>query len=98
MFATSRYASEVVRLEPSDLAVAMTDGITEGLENAGRDLHAVLRKALETPDGTPAPDRVTNALMAASEEGQGVGGWHDDRTVVALGVETIPKGDGTPVG
>jgi hypothetical protein len=26
--------------------------------------------------------------MAASEDGLGIGGWHDDRTVVALGVET----------
>jgi len=96
LFASSRYAKEVVHLEAGDLMVAMTDGITEGLENAGAGLDTIMRSALapNKPDGSTMPDRVTRALMAASLKGQGIGGWHDDRTVVALGVETAAFGPG----
>jgi sigma-B regulation protein RsbU (phosphoserine phosphatase) len=49
MFEASRYASEVVHLEPGDLVVAMTDGITEGFENAGRDLTPSCAKHARRP-------------------------------------------------
>jgi phosphoserine phosphatase RsbU/P len=88
MFPTSRYAAETVKLESSDVIVAMTDGITEGLDNAGGDLRSVLRTALGAPAKTPTPDRVCSELMTASAKGLGIGGWHDDRTVVVLAVET----------
>lgn len=77
-------------LAPADLIVAMTDGITEGLDNAGFDLRATLRAALAAHDGTPVPDLVCRGLMAASGKGLGIGGWHDDRTVVVLAVESDP--------
>jgi serine phosphatase RsbU (regulator of sigma subunit) len=87
MFPSSRYTAETVGLEPSDVVVAMTDGITEGLDNAGGDLRGVLRTTLAASPGTAAPDLICSGLMAASEKGLGIGGWHDDRTVVVLAVE-----------
>jgi phosphoserine phosphatase RsbU/P len=87
MFPTSSYSAETVALHANDVVVAMTDGITEGLDNAGSDLRDVLRAALVAPDKVAPPDRVRAALMAASEKGLGIGGWHDDRTVVVLAID-----------
>src|SRR5262249_18313407 len=81
----ARYESEQAALQPHDLGLFVTDGITEALEGVPLTLEAALR-------GLPAAGtvaRLADALMelaARSPGPPGVEGWQDDRTVLAFRV------------
>jgi len=82
----SRYESEQAALQPEDLGVFVTDGITEALEG----VPLTLEDALHGLSVRAAPvARLADALMdlaARSPGPPGVEGWQDDRTVFAFRV------------
>jgi phosphoserine phosphatase RsbU/P len=79
------YAEATVDLEPGDVIVVLTDGITEALETGA----TTLDQALETVRGLVAdggsPGAACDALLLTAGRGGGpvgIDGWQDDRTVV----------------
>ena len=88
MFPGARYETETVALSPGDVLVAVSDGITEALENEGRRFGEALDAALAEAGKPPLPERFCSLLMKASEHGLDRGsGWHDDRTIVSVAIE-----------
>jgi Stage II sporulation protein E (SpoIIE) len=83
MFDRAVYTSDTRTLNPGDLTIILTDGISEALGGSGTSIVTLVAGAW--PAGQPSA--VCDAIMAyaRSADGQsGVEDWTDDRTVVAF--------------
>jgi serine phosphatase RsbU (regulator of sigma subunit) len=87
LFAETAYESEIVSIEPGDLAVIVSDGITEAIEEDGVAAGDVLGKTIGKIPEPRTPQRVCDALMEMAQRSPGppgIANWQDDKTVLAL--------------
>ena len=87
LFAETTYESEVLSLEPGDLGVIVSDGITEAIEEEGTPAVDVLNRTICTISGSKTPQRVCDVLMETAQRSpgpHGVANWQDDKTVLAF--------------
>jgi sigma-B regulation protein RsbU (phosphoserine phosphatase) len=87
LFPETAYESEVVSVEPGDLAVIVSDGITESIDEDGVAAVDVLNRTICDIPEPRTPERVCDALMEMAQRNpgpRGVTNWHDDRTVLAF--------------
>jgi len=87
LFADSTYESEVLPIDPGDLGVIVSDGITEAIEEDGVPTVDVLNRTICSISGPRTPERVCAVLMETarrSEGPRGVANWQDDKTVLAF--------------
>jgi sigma-B regulation protein RsbU (phosphoserine phosphatase) len=90
MFEETVYQSEMLRVEPGDLGVIVTDGITEAIEQDGVSTVDQLNATVSGLSSPWTPERVCDELMALADHGAGPAGvpnWQDDKTVLAFLVE-----------
>ena len=86
MMPDSEYRSARVRLEPGDLLVAFTDGMTEAMDAAGEEWgENRLRDALEAARRTTV-SAVAERVMAAAADFTAGAAQHDDMTMVVVRV------------
>jgi sigma-B regulation protein RsbU (phosphoserine phosphatase) len=89
LFAETAYESEVLPLEPGDLGVIVSDGITEAIEEEGTPAVDVLNRTICDISGRRTPERVCDVLMKAAQRSagpRGVSNWQDDKTVLAFAI------------
>jgi sigma-B regulation protein RsbU (phosphoserine phosphatase) len=87
LFPETTYESEVVSIEPGDLAVIVSDGITEAMEEDGVSAVDVLNRTIFNIPEPRTPERVCDALMEMAQRAPGPLGvlnWQDDKTVLAV--------------
>ena len=87
LFADTTYESEVLPIEPGDLGVIVSDGITEAIEEDGTPTVDILNRTICDISGRRTPERVCDALMKAAQRSagpRGVANWQDDKTVLAF--------------
>jgi sigma-B regulation protein RsbU (phosphoserine phosphatase) len=87
LFPETAYESEVVSLEPGDLGVIVTDGITEAIEEDGVSAVDILNRTICNIAGPRTPERVCDVLMETARRSsgpRGVANWQDDKTVLAF--------------
>jgi sigma-B regulation protein RsbU (phosphoserine phosphatase) len=97
LFPETAYESEIVSVEPGDLGVIVSDGITEAVEEDGMPAVDILNRAISNIPVPRTPERVCNALIAMAQRHsgpRGVADWEDDKTVLAF----LFDGDEVPVG
>jgi sigma-B regulation protein RsbU (phosphoserine phosphatase) len=90
LFAETAYESEVVSVEPGDLGVIVSDGVTEAIEEDGVAAVDVLNRMICSISEPRTPERVCDALMEMARRSPGplgVADWQDDRTVFAFLLE-----------
>jgi serine phosphatase RsbU (regulator of sigma subunit) len=90
MFAETVYQSESLTVEPGDLGVIVTDGITEAIEREGVSTADRLDATISSVPPPWTPERVCEALMTLADHSTGPAGvlnWQDDKTVLAFLVE-----------
>jgi sigma-B regulation protein RsbU (phosphoserine phosphatase) len=89
LFAESAYESEVLSIEPGDLAVIVSDGITEAIEEDGMPAVDILNRTICSISGPRTPERVCDVLMETAQRSpgpRGVANWQDDKTVLAFAI------------
>ena len=87
LFADTAYESEVLSIEPGDLGVIVSDGITDAIEEDGTSAVDVLNRTICSISGPRTPERVCDVLMETARRGSGprsVANWQDDKTVLAF--------------
>jgi sigma-B regulation protein RsbU (phosphoserine phosphatase) len=87
LFPDTAYESEVVSLEPGDLGVIVSDGITEAIDEDGESSVDVLHRAICNIPEPRTPERICDVLMETamrSSGPRGVANWQDDKTVLAF--------------
>jgi hypothetical protein len=87
LFAETAYESEVLSIEPGDLGVIVSDGITEAIEEDGTPAVDVLNGTIGNISGPRTPERVCDVLMEMAQRSpgpRGVANWQDDKTVLAF--------------
>jgi sigma-B regulation protein RsbU (phosphoserine phosphatase) len=87
LFPETVYEAEVVPVEPGDLCVIVSDGITEAMEEDGVAAVDVLNRTICDIEEPRTPERVCNALMEIAQRKTGpvgVANWQDDKTVLAF--------------
>jgi len=87
LFAETAYESEVLSVEPGDLGVIVSDGITEAIEEDGTPAVDVLNRTICNISGLRTPERVCDVLMETAQRSpgpRGVADWQDDKTVLAF--------------
>ncbi len=87
MFPETIYESEVVCVEPGDLGVIVSDGITEAIDEDGVPSVDVLSRTLGDMPAPRTPERVCDAVMKIAKRSsgpRGVPNWDDDKTVLAF--------------
>ncbi len=87
LFPETAYESEVVAVEPGDLAVIVSDGITEAMEEDGVAAVDILNRTILDIPEPRTPERVCDALMGVAQRSPGPPGvtpWQDDKTVLAF--------------
>jgi sigma-B regulation protein RsbU (phosphoserine phosphatase) len=95
LFPDTVYEAEVVPVEPGDLGVIVSDGITEAMEEDGVAAVDVLNRTICDIEEPRTPERVCNALMEIAQRKTGplgVANWQDDKTVLAF----LFDGQGAP--
>ena len=86
LVADARFEEERVTLEPGDLVVMVSDGITEALDVSGLASVDAIARCIEAAE-TRTPEAVCGRLLGAAGRGRGptgISGWADDRTAVAF--------------
>jgi sigma-B regulation protein RsbU (phosphoserine phosphatase) len=87
LFADTAYESEVLAVEPGDLGVIVTDGVTEAIEEDGVASVDLLSRTICNVREPRTPESVCDALMDVAQHSsgpRGVANWQDDRTVLAF--------------
>ena len=87
LFSETAYEAEVVSLEPGDLGVIVSDGITEAMEEDGISAADVLDRSVSRIPEPRTPERVCDGLMDVAQRSpgpRGVANWQDDKTVFAF--------------
>jgi serine phosphatase RsbU (regulator of sigma subunit) len=90
MFAETVYESDTLIIEPGELGIIVTDGITEAVGLDGGAVLPRLVTALARAGSPLTPQGVCDGLMALAARGSGpsnVSDWDDDKTVVAFEFE-----------
>ena len=83
----ARYTRSDVAIQPGDVGVLVTDGVTEALETGPVTLSQALRAAVRA---SRAPANLCDELLRAAAAGTGpagAGSWQDDRTALVFTVE-----------
>ncbi len=81
------YETRLVDLAPGDVALFVTDGVTEAFESGPVTLEQALRAATSGVGGRGSVEELCDSLLRAAARGggpAGVTGWQDDRTAVAF--------------
>jgi serine phosphatase RsbU (regulator of sigma subunit) len=84
------YPTTDLALNPADIGVLVTDGITEALEAGPMPLIQLLRASSERLTALSSPAAICEELLQAAAVGPGpaeVPNWQDDRTVFVFAVE-----------
>jgi phosphoserine phosphatase RsbU/P len=87
LFPETVYEAETVSVAPGDLAVMVSDGITEAMAEDGVAAIDRLNGTICDLHGPRTPERICDALMNIAQRQPGpvgVADWHDDKTVLAL--------------
>ncbi len=87
LFSETAYESEVVSLEPGDLGVIVSDGITEAIEEDGVAAVDVLNRTICSIAEPRTPERVCDALMEMAQRNPGsrdLADRQDDKSVLAF--------------
>jgi serine phosphatase RsbU (regulator of sigma subunit) len=87
LFPETAYESEVVSVNPGDLGVIVSDGITEAVEEEGTPPVDVLNRAISGIPEPRTPQRVCDVLIELAQRHSGPRGvayWEDDKTVLAF--------------
>jgi serine phosphatase RsbU (regulator of sigma subunit) len=87
LFAETAYESEVLAVEPGDLGVIVTDGITEAIEENGTSAVDVLNRTICNISWPRTPEHVCDVLIETAQRSRGprgVANWQDDKTVLAF--------------
>jgi len=87
LFAETAYESEVLSIEPGDLGVIVSDGITDAIEEDGVSSVDVLNRTICNIPEPRTPARVCDVLMETAQRSRGPRGvvnWQDDKTVLAF--------------
>ncbi len=87
LFPETAYESEVVTVEPGDLGVIVSDGITEAIEEDGTPAVDVLNRTICNIPEPRTPELVCDVLMKTAQRStgpRGVANWQDDKTVLAF--------------
>jgi sigma-B regulation protein RsbU (phosphoserine phosphatase) len=87
LFPETAYESEVVSVEPGDLGIIVSDGITEAIEEDGVPSVDILDRTIDNIAQPRTPERVCDALMEMAQRSpgpRGVANWQDDKTVLAF--------------
>jgi serine phosphatase RsbU (regulator of sigma subunit) len=87
LFAETAYESEVLSVEPGDLGVIVSDGITEAIEEDGVSSVDRLSRAIGDIPEPRSLAHVCDVLMATAQRSRGPRGvlnWQDDKTVLAF--------------
>jgi sigma-B regulation protein RsbU (phosphoserine phosphatase) len=87
LFAETAYESEVLSIEPGDLGVIVSDGITDAIEEDGVSSVDVLNRTICNIPEPRTPARVCDVLMETAQRSRGprgVANWQDDKTVLAF--------------
>jgi sigma-B regulation protein RsbU (phosphoserine phosphatase) len=87
LFPETAYESGVVSVEPGDLGVIVSDGITEAIDEDGVAAVDVLDRTICNVPEPRTPERVCDALMEMAQHHagpRGVADWQDDKTVLAF--------------
>ncbi len=87
LFAATAYESEVLLVEPGDLGVIVSDGITEAMEEDGTSAVDVLNRTICNISWPRTPERVCDVLIETAQRSRGPRGvvnWQDDKTVLAF--------------
>jgi sigma-B regulation protein RsbU (phosphoserine phosphatase) len=93
MFVETVYESDTLMVEPGEVGVIVTDGITEAVEVDGVSAVDRVTAALSHVGSPLTPEDVCERLMSLAAHGagpSGVSNWDDDKTVVAFEVEPDP--------
>ena len=83
-FPATRYEEQTVRLEPGDLLVAYTDGITEPENAYGEEFGAQRLAEIVKRNQTCEPQEIVTRIMEAVRQWSSAGELPDDRTVVLV--------------
>jgi sigma-B regulation protein RsbU (phosphoserine phosphatase) len=87
LFPETAYESEVMAIESGDLAVIVSDGITEAIEEDGIAAADALSRTISDIPEPRTPQYVCDALIETAQRHhgpRGVENWQDDKTVVAF--------------
>jgi len=87
LFSDTAYESEILPVEPGDLGVIVTDGITDAIEDGDVPFVDVLSRTISNIREPRTPERVCDALLKMAQQGSGPRGvtdWQDDKTVLAF--------------
>ena len=87
LFPETAYESEILSINPGDLGVIVSDGITEAVEEEDTPPVDILNRAISGIPDPRTPQRVCDALidLAQRHSGpRGVADWEDDKTVLAF--------------
>jgi sigma-B regulation protein RsbU (phosphoserine phosphatase) len=87
LFPETAYESEVVSVEPGDLGIIVSDGITEAIEEEGVPSVDILDRTIGNMPQPRTPERVCDVLMEMAQRSpgpRGVANWQDDKTVLAF--------------
>jgi sigma-B regulation protein RsbU (phosphoserine phosphatase) len=87
LFPETAYEEEVLSLEPGDLGVIVSDGITEAMEEENVTAAEVLSRNVCRIPEPRTPERICDRLMEMAQGSAGpygVNGWQDDKTVFAF--------------
>jgi sigma-B regulation protein RsbU (phosphoserine phosphatase) len=90
MFDRAVYTSDTRTLNPDDLTILVTDGISEALGENGRSIMTLIAKAWPVAQ----PSAVCDAIMSTARSANGPSGvedWTDDRTVVVFQWEGVKR-------
>ncbi len=83
-FPATRYEEQTVRLEPGDLLVAYTDGITEPENAYGEEFGAQRLAEIVKRNQTCEPQEIVTRIMEAVRQWSSADELPDDRTVVLV--------------
>jgi sigma-B regulation protein RsbU (phosphoserine phosphatase) len=95
LFPETVYDSDIVSVEPGDIGVIVSDGITEAIEEDGVTAVDILNRTICNIPEPRTPERVCDALMEMAQHSpgpRGVANWQDDKTVFAF----LLDGQGVP--
>jgi sigma-B regulation protein RsbU (phosphoserine phosphatase) len=87
LFSDTAYECEILPVEPGDLGVIVTDGITDAIEEGDVPFVDVLSRTIYSIREPRTPESVCDALLKIAQQGsgpRGVADWQDDRTVLAF--------------
>jgi sigma-B regulation protein RsbU (phosphoserine phosphatase) len=90
MFPSSTYEWKTVELQPGDVGILVTDGVSEAVAQDGIPYVEVLRREIMQTSNPRSPESLCEQIMLLANRKAGLRGdaeWTDDQTVLAFVVE-----------